>query len=83
MNVPKPTYTDPTLRWSMRLTGLLLALGAAFFLMKDLVVGPVDDIVFGLATVLGLLTFVTSFGRARRPSAVQPEAALAPIRTNV
>ena len=75
MNVQPPTYTDPTLRWSMRLTGLLLAVSAAFFLMKDLVVGPTDDIAFGVATALGFLTFASSFWPARR--APQPEIAIA------
>ena len=80
MNAHTPPYEDPTLRWALRLTGLLLALGAAFFLMKDLVVGPSDDIAFAVATALGLLTFASSFMRTRRPAG-RPKAALAAIPT--
>ena len=76
---------DPTLRWTMRLTGVLLAVGSIFFLMKDLMLGSADDLVFTAGAGLGLLTFGASLippqPVRRRTPRPYPESKTPPVTT--
>lgn len=80
----------------MRVTGVLLALGSIFFLLRDIGLGVTDDWFFGIATGLGLLTFAASFWPHRhgttdeqpllrrsmpRKRSTQPALSAAPVRS--
>ncbi|GEM_PF-4747363 len=52
---------DQTLRWTMRVVGLVLAISSAVFLNQDIFTSEASTWFFGLCIGLGLVTALTSW----------------------
>ncbi len=76
--LPSSPTREKALCWTMRLTGLLLAIGSAFFLLKNLRLDATDDWFFTLSALLGAATFAASWFPARRQASLarRPHAAV-------
>lgn len=59
---PDTHSQDSFLCWAMRSVGLILAAASLFFFTRDITLSTTADWFFGISAVLGLLTFIASWG---------------------